>query len=280
MKESLDPLALNLILEDFQPSSCDAIERFRRETGKRIAIVATEHLDCKDGRVLAYGEPLFVAEDDREYVTHRERARRLAGMIQASHSARMIFTLGDYPRLEGIEELLPRTPVLQLPFPPLPMSAVQRRVRRATQYDFVFTGSVTPFRRAILDRLAPDFTVAMSRIGQNFFERARLYLQSSLALNIPQYDGWSWSSPMRILYGLVMGRLTVSLLLQPASTIDRFTFTTDEVSVDYLRDLLARLTPDRVIEMIEAYQSFAEDSLRRLEVGAVLMDWALVEGLA
>lgn len=277
--ESLDPTALNLMLEDFRPSSCQTIERFQRETGKRIAIVATEHLDYRDGHIYAYGEPLFIPEDNREYVTHQERARRLAGMMQASHSSRMILTLGDYPRLEGIEELFPRTPVLQLPFPPLPMDAVARRVNRRPIYDFVFTGSVTPFRSQILREIGIEFSIAMTQMGQNFIERARLYLQSSVALNIPQYPGWSWSSPMRILYGLVMGRLTISLLLEPASEIDRFTFTCSELSAAYLHEMLAELTPTRVLEKIEKYQQFARDSARKLQVDKTFMDWALVEGL-
>src|ERR1700691_1284729 len=57
---SLDPLSLNLMMEDFSPSSCRTVERFHRETGKRIAIIATEHLDYQESRVLAYGEPLFI----------------------------------------------------------------------------------------------------------------------------------------------------------------------------------------------------------------------------
>jgi hypothetical protein len=101
-----------------------------------------------------------------------------------------------------------------------------------------------------------------------------------MALNIPQYPGWMWSSPMRILYGLALGRLTVAPRFDTQSAIDAFTITAEQLTVDCLQDIVHSNTPHRTRERIEAYQSFAEDQLCRSDIGDVLREWALVEGLA
>jgi hypothetical protein len=267
------------MIEDFRPEICQTIEEFYRQTGKRISIVATEHLDYQGERILSYNEPLFVAERESDYISHSERARRFAGLVEATHKSRFLFTLGDYPHLSGVDILFPRCEIVRLPFPPLPMDAVARRARHKSRYNFVFTGAVTPFRKRILDSISDDFAVVVSKFGSNFRDRARSYLSSSVALNIPQYPGWIWSSPMRILYGLAMGRLTISPFLQPGSEIDRFTFMPGELSVNYLRETLANISPARTLETIEKYQAFAEESVRRSPIAKVIAKWAIAEGL-
>jgi hypothetical protein len=279
MGTSLEPLALNLVIEDFRPAICKALDQFHHETGKRISIIATEHLDYRIGRIYSYNELLFVPQQDRDYISHSERARRFAGLVRATQRSRFLFTLGDYPRLAGAEDLFPRCKVERIPFPPLPMEAVRRRLRRNSRHDFVFTGSVTPLRARILGLIGEDFAVAISKIGTNFVDRARCYLSSTLALNIPQYEGWIWSSPMRVLYGLVMGRLTVSLLLEAGSEIDRYTFMLPELSVASLRETLHSAREQHVLATLEEYQFFAENAVRQSGIEDVFAQWAIAEGL-
>jgi hypothetical protein len=171
--EPLTPDALNLVIENFSPGVCSVLERFHAETGKRIGIIATEHLDTLNGRLLSYGEPLYAPELGRDYITHKERARRFAGLLRASRTSRYLFTLGDYPYLEGIEEVFPRCKVVRLPFPPLSKQSVARRVFRKASHDFVFTGSLTAFRRNVLESLRPRFSIVVGGMAANFSQRAR-----------------------------------------------------------------------------------------------------------
>ena len=78
-----------------------------------------------------------------------------------------------------------------------------------------------------------------------------------------------------------MGRLTISLFLEPGCEIDRFTLMADGPSARDLRNILATVTESSTIEMIERYQAHADSRLRRDRDGLVrrFMEWALTEGL-
>jgi hypothetical protein len=276
--EALDPDCLNIVIEDFSPRVCEVIERFHSETGKWVGIVATEHLDAVDGRILSYAELLFAPEKDRDYVTHAEGVRRFAGLARALRCARYIFTLGDYPHLRGIDEVFPRCPIVRLPFPPLPMKSVTRRAARKPEYDLVFTGSITPYRREALEGLTSNFSIVTGKMGANFSQRARNYWSAAMALNVPQYREWIWSSPMRILYGLAAGRVTISPRLASKSQIDTFAIEAVELSAACVRDIVDRHPPSRRLEIIEDYQRFAEGQVSRFNLEKLLLDWSLVDG--
>ena len=114
--DALDPSALNIRIEYFSTEICRSIENFCQATGKKIAIVVTEHMDYHDGRVFAYGEPLFEGERDTEYfVRILNGVRRFAGFVQAAHSSRMLLTLGDSPP-RGRGYVVPTLPCCHCPF--------------------------------------------------------------------------------------------------------------------------------------------------------------------
>lgn len=273
--------ALNVMIEVFTPTVCQVIEGFYRKTGKRISIYTTEHLDFVGSRVIAYNHPLFERGQNWDYVGHEEREWRFSGMLRMSHVAHYLIRQCEYPRLKGVEELFPRNPIIDLPVPPLPIRAARRRASKDTAYDFVFTGSLTPFRKKLLSELQQEFKINTLKIGVNFVDRIRAYLSSSLALNIPQYEGWIWSSPMRILYGLATGRQTVSVHLDKGCSIDDYTHLVKKPSIAVLREIVRNTTGPTRVDAVERYQNFAESDLaiKRQALARAIESWAELENL-
>jgi hypothetical protein len=76
-----------------------------------------------------------------------------------------------------------------------------------------------------------------------------------------------------------MGRLTVSLLLEAGSEIDRYTFMLPELSVASLRETLHSAREQHVLATLEEYQFFAENAVRQSGIEDVFAQWAIAEGL-
>jgi hypothetical protein len=129
--------------------------------------------------------------------------------------------LGDLPELRNISTLLPGLDVRAIPFPNFAGAAEPRHGSSSEPlYDVVFTGALTDYRSEVLVLLEQaGLSVAcpgrfVSRNRRNAMNRS-----GKVIVNIPQRQGWSWLSPMRIIAGLQTGRATVSLGTQDTSRI-------------------------------------------------------------
>ena len=50
--------ALNVVIENFSEEGRDTLILFCRSTGKKVAVIMTEHLDFKSGQLFIHGDPL------------------------------------------------------------------------------------------------------------------------------------------------------------------------------------------------------------------------------
>lgn len=268
--------ALNLMIEAFDPKVCERIGEFHARTGKRIAIIATEHLDYRDGTPFLYNENLWAGETVGDYIDQSTSIGRFAGLLEASKYATALIALGDLPRLNGVQSLLPRLHIVHLPFPPLKIDQALARSRIPARCDAIFTGSITQLRRDVLGVLEKEISIRVIGLANNQLSRAKSYLSASLALNIPQYSNWIWSSPMRILYGLSLGRLTMSVLLEPGSAIDAYSIINQSFSLKAIKLILEDNFAMRTASTIETYQAFAESQIHTVP-DEFFASWAELE---
>jgi len=208
--------ALNVVIENFTGPTSTILIDFCKSTGKKVAIIMTEHIDFLGSRIYFYGRKLFDegawGKHHAEYmhpVTQQGRVRYLLESLQYIYC---FFTLGDLPELRNFKYMVPGIPVRSLPFPRLPNNLCSPKSADIVPgYDVVFTGHSTLYRNRLLDTISKELTLLssskfVSRKVRNQFNRS-----GKIVLNIPQFQDWSWISTLRVFSGLLCGKATVSL---------------------------------------------------------------------
>ena len=207
--------ALNVVIENFSEPSSRTLIDFCEQTGKRVAVIMTEHLDLHGPTLLIHGESL---RNNNDYMHPATQLSRIKNLMDCVPWLRAIFVLGDLPRLEGSERMFPGLAVRALPFPALP------RIDVATQAplkDFAFTGVLTKFRAEVLQTIAARHSLVHTTQFLSRKGRDQLSASARIVLNIPQRPAWRWLSPMRIIAALRCGRATVSVATKDTSWIAR-----------------------------------------------------------
>jgi hypothetical protein len=213
--------ALNVVIENFTPESAAQIARFCADTGKRVGVILTEHIDLLYGRLFFHGRPLSQRD---EYMHSVTKTSRITNLLLLRDQISVLLRLGDLPRLRNFEQVMPGVPIRTIPFPSI--SPTDRALPgEKAQYDFVFTGILTAYRRKVLKTLSKSFSVYVPQGhgAQNLVSRRRrdaINAQAKLVLNIPQSSEWQWVSPMRVLAALRCRRVTVTFRSREKTLID------------------------------------------------------------
>ncbi|QPJ58497.1 hypothetical protein E5P55_00775 [Candidatus Pinguicoccus supinus] len=145
----------------------------------------TEHIDFIGNNMFFYGKKLYRNND---YMSQKTKIQRIMGLIECAPFFSSIVTLGDLPQLLGIELFLPDVPVIRLPFPKL--SFIEKN-NYTPQYDFLFIGALTKYRRDFIKNLfRGGFNICYPNYQRNFFISRKLrndYIhKSKIILNVPQ----------------------------------------------------------------------------------------------
>lgn len=207
--------ALNVVIENFSETSSRTLIDFCEQTGKRVALIMTEHLDLQGGELLIHGEPLW---NNNDYMHPATQVARIKNLMDCVPWLRAIFVLGDLPQLKGSERMFPGIPVRALPFPVLPRIDI---AEQTPQHDFVFSGALTAFRKQVLQTVGARHSLVHSTQFLPRKGRDQLNTTARIVLNIPQRPGWRWLSLMRIIAALHCGRATVSIASEDTSWIAR-----------------------------------------------------------
>ena len=268
--------ALNVVIENFSDATAGVLMKYCRETGKRVSVIMTEHIDFIDQEIYIHGDPLW---SDNDYMHPATQITRLRCLMDCACYIRSFLVLGDLPELRNIHMMLPETPVRTLPFPVLSRPADETNWA-ALSADFVFTGVITRFRAEILERLMTKMTIRhpegfLSRKARDNFSQT-----GRLVLNIPQRLDWKWLSLMRIIAALRCGRATVSLGTKDNSKIASCCVQIDVQTPDLLEqlsDLTAR--PAEVFEKaFTDYHLMADAYLKTNAFPQDFFDyWAITE---
>ena len=271
--------SLNIVIENFDDKSREVLQSFCRKTGKRVAVIMTEHLDFLEGQLYIHGHRLWSYND---YMHPAVQVARIRNLVECTPYIRSFLILGDLPRLDGIDQVLPGMGIYRLPFPELGFSDIDM-VPGNARGDLLFTGFMTEYRINILGLLRGfGFKVAcpkrfVSRNRRNVLNRA-----AKVVLNIPQCEGWSWLSLMRIIAALRCGRATVSLETQDDSEIAACTYQLPISESDWedrLRDHIAHWR-ERFEEALADYQNMSRAFAERHPFPHDMIEfWAVTDRL-
>lgn len=205
------PSSLNVVIENFDEVSFRTVTSFCNKFRKRVAIIVTEHLDFINGQVYFHGRAVDAKYDD--YMHGVVKRARLLYLTLLTEYTYCLLRLGDLPALVGIEKMFPGLPVFSLPFPPI-VPAKRAKIGKegcGPQFDLVFSGKVTEYRKKILARFAKSYRTNIIDTAVSRRCRDAANVDGRLVLNIPQREDWRWVSSMRVIAALRCRRATLSV---------------------------------------------------------------------
>lgn len=264
--------ALNVVIENFSEVSSRTLIEFCEQTGKRVALIMTEHLDLHGGELFIHGERMW---NDNDYMHPATQVARIKNLMDCVPWLRAIFVMGDLPQLEGSERMFPGMPVRALPFPTLPLVDV---AEQAPQYDFVFSGALTAFRKQVLQSVAASHSLTHTTRFLPRKGRDQLNATARIVLNIPQRPGWRWLSLMRIIAALHCGRATVSIATEDTSWIARCCYQLNESDWEHRLGEMIGDWQGAYARAYESYEQMRQDFLDERGFPSDLFEyWALLE---
>ena len=227
---------LNIVIENFSENSRRVVQDFCSSSGKRVAIVMTEHIDFIESKIFIHGSPLWTKND---YMHPDIQANRLKSLFACTPFISAFLVLGDMPELLGLENMFPGVGILSIPFPRI----IKTLKFNNPDTDFIFSGCHTFYRSKMINLIKDNgFTIIANEHFSSRKVRNILGYRAKINLNIPQRSDWHWLSLMRILAALYIGRPTISLNTSDVSMISSGCIQLDTSSenwADKLRESLA-----------------------------------------
>lgn len=264
--------ALNIVIENFSEITSQTLINFCEESGKRVAIIMTEHLDLFGNELLIHGDRLWTKND---YMHPSTQVARIKNLLDCIPYLRVIFVLGDLPLLQGSDRIFPGVPIRNLPFPSLSRIDISKQT---PEKEVVFSGAETDFRRKVLKRIKKEHSLALTTQFLPRKDRNDLNRSARIALNIPQRPGWGWLSLMRIIAALNCGRATVSIETQDNSWISRCCIQLPEAAAKVKLGEIIEDWQGAYITAHENYEKMRQDFLSERGFPYDLFElWALLE---
>lgn len=276
LSRRLRPDLLNVKIEALTRRQAATLEAFSRDTGKRIGLIHTEHIEVGRRGLFLNHWPI-----DREdgYWDKGMRRQRLAHLANAVRYTRLHLRLGDLPALDGLFQLIGPHEILDVPFPVLRPVRVPEPTD-TPRYDFAFTGSLTDYRKGLLTLLVQQgWRVAAQGLAPPH-RRLAVHRKSRWVLDLPQHRRWTSISMMRVLASMALGCPTLAVKPGLGNAIDDLCI---RVTPDLLREGLPReLVADnigRYTRLRAAYDAMVAAQTGWPSIHAAVAEWAGEEGV-
>jgi hypothetical protein len=205
-----------VLIEYFDQKTLNKMNEYLlRNKNSKIIVVLTEHIDLIQDQLLFHGKSIHT---DNDYMTPADKSLRIEGLLKTRFLVDFYITLFDLPELVGFDRLLPGKKVVRL------SGYSIRKIFNQTkpEYDFIFFGKLTDYRKDILEKLIKSYSVRIESKFINEYELADLINKSSVVLNIPQDKDWKWLSIMRCLRSLNLGRPVINFSLTSIGNTNNF----------------------------------------------------------
>ena len=145
-------------------------------------------------------------------------------------------------------------------------------------YDFVFSGYITKYRRHILDALKRDYNILVHDKLVSRRRRDAANASAQAVLNIPQDPDWSWVSSMRVLAAWRCGRPVINVGQELTGVLADFcTNIPASGSSKEIMDSLLQSSEGVLQEQLDRYKKYTESSENPAFPEAAFKIWALTE---
>jgi hypothetical protein len=262
---SLDESALNVVIEGFTPFGSRTIRDFCERTGKKIAVVMTEHI-ARAKEIIFNDVPMSKAN---EYTPNAPG--RLRNLCQILPYVRAFWIAGHLPDGAELAKVFPHVPLIHVPYIPMPVDEPSMHVHR--RFELSFTGTTTKYRRAILDEINRFYNCCHT-FSDDANLRRRIVMESMYTLQIPQHPRWRYISPMRALFSLKAGTPMLNVSAYEDEIFDgivpRVPPTDVVASLAHYMSLDARAVYQ---ESVAAYNAMAERTIAASKLSTALQVW-------
>lgn len=130
---------------------------------------------------------------------------RLSAMRVLSPYIRQVISVGGQPECGPYAEWLGADESYSLGFPAMPNGVVENS--GPWEYEFHFSGEMTPFREQVLAALrAAGHSIICQTAFESQRQRVQLAMRARFGLNIPQSPTWPWISTMRLYFYRQLGK--------------------------------------------------------------------------
>jgi hypothetical protein len=271
--------ALNVVIENFSETTSEILCEFCRSTGKRVAVIMTEHLDFIGNQIYIHGDPLW---RDNDYMHPATQFARIKNLMDCASYIRSFIILGDLPELKNLDLIFAGIGVRSIPFPRLEQQPRRAHRSGGDLSDLAFTGFMTTYRCEMLNSIEKKLVVSCPGKFVSRKVRDSLNQTSKIVLNIPQRHGWRWLSLMRIIAALRCGRATVSLGTTDDSKIAACCVQLDIECDDWVDVLHEQVEQWKFLyyRSIESYAAMADSYTKEVGFPHDLFEyWTVVECL-
>ncbi|MCB1775983.1 MAG: glycosyltransferase [Candidatus Competibacteraceae bacterium] len=246
IEKELAPGHLNILLENFTDEFTERVLKLA-DTGTDFIIVATEFLTgntFNDFRESSFGLPRDVHYDNLAYWVKRHH-----NFQRLSERALAVWHLSEH-QVPVYRQALPGCRVEYLPHGYI--AAFRRVVMRPDadrDIDFLFTGSLTPYRRRILSALEKQgYRVHAAPAMTAHFHREQLLARTRIALNLRQHAQWLHPSNSRFHYHLNNASLLLTERCHYSCDLDAYV----EHSSDIVNEAIMSLSCGHFSERAES----------------------------
>jgi hypothetical protein len=226
--DTLVPDVDTLLIENFNAFQIEEVRRHRTQSRGRLFLLLTEHFELDAGGGLLLNDQAWSAK--REYIP--DLYLRFLSVVKLSSMIDGFVVLYGAPQPCKLQTVFPAMPIFDL----AQWQHFQMEEAAAKEYDFCFIGRETRYRKSVIAQLQTRFSV-YSGTGLSDDERAAIIRRSRFTLTIPQHEGWTNLSPMRVVASAREGARVINVA-EPDG--ERFPY----VSTMALPDLLSMTIED------------------------------------
>ncbi len=215
VSEQLIPGQINIIIENFLDEAHVSQMRESRIPGTRNVIVCTELIS-------AAGFNLDLQASDGHYGNLEYWRKRHAGFLSAARYADMLWVLAESV-VSDYHAALPSLPIGVLPHGWVSrLPHVEHRPEGEKDIDFFFSGTLTPFRKAILTSLQRSTKVCYCPQAGPDYLRLDLMSRSKVCLSLPLSQQNKLPSLSRIHYHLQNRNFVLQLAHEERCALDPY----------------------------------------------------------
>jgi len=250
----MEPGQNNIIIENFTYDFIVTMENLRKVEGTRFIILATEYISDND-RFNYF--PDSSINDNTHYAQDSLWQKRWKTFCLAVKSCDAIWHLSE-PQVSAYQRYFPDVPVGYLPHAYLsdlirvnPVPDIQKDI------DVLFTGTMTPYRQSIIDKLEQSgLIVKHGAVNTPDHIREDWVSRSRLAINLRQNSQWSYPSNSRFFYHIMNSSLLLTQECDEACDLDNYVLHANaEAFETKVHEILAGNTTELASQILREFKN-------------------------
>lgn len=194
----------NILIENFTFFDVQKIREFCVSESTKVGVIMTEHIDYIDTNFYFHGNNILEANFSNDYFSGLYSHLRFNSLLSIIDVVDNFIVLGHLPFLTNMDKVFPHIQKVNIPYDVIEF----KNIKSEPEYDFIFFGFITPYRKKILDILRKNYSIYFKdNISTPLLKKT--IIKAKVCIHIAQDPQWQWSSPVRLIQSISNGRCLV-----------------------------------------------------------------------